>query len=334
MSAEQLAPHQCGNYRQQIDGDKRLRKLLRCDQRIPNPLGRFAKAVFRSDSEQCPEIPCNLSALRMKKHFPSAVLVKPDGLTPQQENFARYYAEHGNAISAYKFAYAVTPTTNRNSLRASSYNILNNDKVRARVAALQAAMSERAVVSTAELIADLEALCSADVNEIMSLTIGACRHCWGINGGYQWRDAVELGRACDEAMAAGKPLPSMAGGFGYRSDCEPNPECSMCDGAGQQRVRFTSTAELSPAARKLFKGVELYGDGSVKKVLLHDQLAVRMELHRIKGMHIERSMSVTAHVNVPALKDMTNEQALDFLESLRPTHSTAPALPAPIEHDQ
>jgi hypothetical protein len=29
-------------------------------------------------------------------------------------------------------------------------------------------------------------------------------------------------------------------------------------------------------------------------------------------------MSVTAHVNVPALKDMTHEQALDFLDSLRP----------------
>lgn len=255
-------------------------------------------------------------------------LVKPDGLSQKQENFARHYVAHGSVVEAYVHAYDVAVTTNRNSLRSTAYNVLNNPKVRARVAALQAATNAQAVMSTAELIADLEAMATADVSEVIALTVGACRHCWGEGHRYMWRDELEYARACDEAMAAAKPLPDMAGGFGYRSDRDPHDQCSQCDGAGLHRVRFTSTDQLSPAARKLLKSVELFPDGSLKRLHLHDQLAVRMELHRVKGMHVDRSISVNAHVTVPPLKEMTAEQALDFLESLKPTR---PALPPPID---
>jgi len=257
-------------------------------------------------------------------------LTKPDGLSQKQENFARHYVAHGSVVEAYVRAYDVSPTTNRNSLRSTAYNVLNNAKVRARVATLQAATNAQAVMSTAELIADLEAMATADVSEVIALTVGACRHCWGEGHRYQWRDEMEYARACDEAMSTGKPLPDMTGCFDYRSDRAPHPECSQCDGAGMHRVRFTSTDQLSPAARKLLKSVELFPDGSLKRLHLHDQLAVRMELHRVKGMHVDRSMSVTAHVNVPSAKEFTPEQALDFLESLRPTRA---ALPEPTDAD-
>jgi phage terminase small subunit len=252
-------------------------------------------------------------------------LVKPDALTQKQERFAQHYVAHGSVIEAYTFAYDVAPSTNRNSLRSTSYNVLNNPKVRARVAALQAAMTERTVMTTAELIADLEAIASADVNEIMSLSVGACRHCWGYGHRYQWRDDMEYARAVDDALAAHKPLPDMAGGFGYRADREPHSECSACDGAGTQRVRFTTTADLSPGARKLLKGIELFPDGSVKRVLLHDQLAARQELHRLKGLHIDRSVSLTAHVPAPAaLKEMTTDDVLAYLERLKPLPTQQP----------
>ena len=48
-------------------------------------------------------------------------------------------------------------------------------------------------------------------------------------------------------------------------------------------------------------------------------MAARIELHRLKGMHVDRSINVTAHVPVPKLKDMSPAEALDYLESLRPT---------------
>ena len=79
-------------------------------------------------------------------------LMKPDDMTQKQERFAQHYVAHGSVIEAYCHAYAVAPTTNRNSLRSTAYNVLNNPKVRARVAALQAVVSERTVMTTAELI--------------------------------------------------------------------------------------------------------------------------------------------------------------------------------------
>ncbi len=260
-------------------------------------------------------------------------LAKPDSLSQRQENFARHYVEHGSAIEAYRHAYNVAPTTNRNSLRSTAYNVLHSAKVAARVAALQAAASHRTLTTTADLIADLEAMALADVNEIMTLTVGACRHCWGEAGAYHFRDELEHAQAMDVALAAGEPLPR-CGGYGYRSDREPNADCPSCDGVGLQRVRLNNTADVSLGARRLFKGVELYQDGSVKRVLLNDPLAARMELHRVRGMHVDRSVSVSVSANVPALKDMTTEQALAFLETLKPTTPTAtPAAREPITLD-
>jgi hypothetical protein len=245
------------------------------------------------------------------------------GLTARQETFARLFAECGVATDAYAAAYDTEPSTSRHTVRVNAYRLLRVPKVARRVRELQQAASERTLMSAAELIADLEAMATADVNEIMSLTVGACRYCHGEGGHYQWRDNAELARAIERYRASldtrtPLPAPDASGGFGYRGDREPNAECGQCDGAGVPRVRFANTADVSPGSRKLYRGIELYQDGTVKRVLLNDPLAVRLELHRVRGMHIDRSMSVTAHVNVPALKDMTHEQALDFLDSLRP----------------
>lgn len=249
------------------------------------------------------------------------------GLTGRQENFARAFAACGVALDAYRAAYEADGSS-RATARVAAYRLLKNPKVAARVRELQDAAADRSGRSAAALIRELEEMVSADLNELMQLVVGSCRHCHGQHGAYQFRDEMEYARAFDDAATTGKPLPDMSGGLGYVFEREPNPECPECEGAGIQRVRFANTADLSPGVRRLFRGIELFPDGSVKRVLLHDQMAARVELHRLRGLHVDRSMSVTAHVNVPALKELSPEQALDFLESLRPTR---PALPAPAE---
>ncbi len=252
--------------------------------------------------------------------------VRPShALTVRQEAFCRAYAECGIALDAYKAAYDADGSS-RATLRTNAYRLLKDPRIANYVRELQDAAAARAGRSAAALIAELEEMVSADLNELMQLVVGSCRHCWGGHGAYQWRDEMEYARACDEAMAAGKPLPAMGGGFGYQFEREPNPECDHCEGAGIQRVRLTNTADLSPGVRRLFRGIETHCDGSVKKVLLHDQMAARVELHRLKGMHIDRSINVNANVSVPTLKEMSPEQALDFLESLRPTRSPSPTV--------
>ena len=47
----------------------------------------------------------------------------------------------------------------------------------------------------------------------------------------------------------------------------------------------------APGARRLLRGIELFPDGSVKRLLLHDQTALRIELHKLRGLHVDRSVS-------------------------------------------
>ena len=116
----------------------------------------------------------------------------------------------------------------------------------------------------------------------------------------------------------------------------PREDCTTCHGYGAQRLVITPTDQLSSAARRLIKGVKQKSDGSIE-VQLHDAIAASDQLNRMQSVYVEKSLSISATVNMPALKDMTTEAALDFLESIRPT---APALPSPnttpttvIDHD-
>jgi hypothetical protein len=249
---------------------------------------------------------------------PLVAVLKPSDLTGRQESFARLYAETGVALEAYSTAYDCE-NSSRATIRVNAFRLLRNPKVAARVRALQEAAAERSLRSTAALIHDLEDMVECDPNELVRLDVGPCRHCHGRDGGYQYRDLAEYLDAMTQALNDNAPLPSDVGGYGYRMDAEANPACNHCGGAGVPRVVFNSTADASLGARKLLRGIELFPDGSVKRVLLHDQAALRIELHRLRGLHIERSesrsLSITAHVPAPA--DMSPQALLELWKGAR-----------------
>jgi hypothetical protein len=242
--------------------------------------------------------------LSMEVPMESRALTKPGDLTTRQQNFARLYAETGVALQAYMVAYDCEGSS-RATARVNAFRLLRNPKVAARVRALQEAAAERSLRSTASLIHDLEAMVECDPNELVRLDVGPCRHCHGIGGAYQWRDYAEYLAALTQALNDGSALPSDAGG-----------------------VVFNSTADVSPGARKLLRGIELFPDGTVKRVLLHDQAALRIELHRLRGLHVERSLNVNVNTNVPAMpKTMSVEQALELLSKLAPVPADADDTP-------
>jgi hypothetical protein len=199
------------------------------------------------------------------------------------------------------------------------YRLLRNPRVAARVRALQEAAAERSLRSTAALIHDLEAIVDSDPNELVRLDVGPCRHCHGVGGQYQWKHFGEFLDAMTQATDEGASMPSDAGGFGYRMDAEANPACNTCGGAGKPRVVFNSTADVSPGARKLLRGIELLPDGTVKRVLLHDQMSARIELHRLRGLHIERTESKNLNINatLPVPADLSAEALLDLWKEAR-----------------
>ena len=164
---------------------------------------------YKHDSKDCKSLSAN-PVQPSPVSAPATVSIAPSELTPKQEAFAQVYVETGNAAEAYCFAYDVGDTTTAATVKNNGYKMLHHPKVAARVRALRAALCERSQMSTAELIADLEAMATADVNELMSLYTANCRHCHGEGGAWQWRDEAELGRAVDaylRSLASPKPLP-------------------------------------------------------------------------------------------------------------------------------
>lgn len=214
-------------------------------------------------------------------------------LTSRQEVFARGYAEGLPAIDAYLSAFETT--SSRGAARVSAFRLLRNPKVAARVKHLQDAAAKRSTRSAEALIAELEEMVEADIGELVRLDMRACPQCW------------------PQGEGAGR---------------DPNPDCTGCDGAGEPKVRFASTSDVSPGARRLLRGIELFPDGRVKRVLLHSQLEARIELHRLKGMHIDRSVSLNLNATVkPLPRGMSIEEALALMESVCPTTD---ALPTPV----
>jgi len=215
------------------------------------------------------------------QHTPSST----DSLTARQEAFAQAVGAQGLPLAdAYEVAYS-TLSASRATIRTNAHKLARNLRVARRIQELRDATAGRSVRSTAALIAELEEAVSADPAELVRIEVGCCPECW--SDGDHGRDA--------------------------------NPDCGKCFGQGAARVHYASTDAASPGARRLVRGIETWPDGSLKRLHLHDQTALRIELHRLRGLHVERSVNLNVNTSTRDLVHMTAEQRLDFLESLRPT---------------
>jgi phage terminase small subunit len=247
-------------------------------------------------------------------------------LTLKQETFARRYAWHGNATQAYREAFragAMRP----NIVSTKAYQELHKPHVAERIRQFMAEAAEGTTISARARMVRLQEILEADPGEIVRVIAECCRWCHGTGHAYQWIDTAEYAQALKFAHAANqaykragraeRPLPTDEGGHGFNSSREPHEGCPRCRGEGTKRVVVTPTEQLSPAARKLLKGIRQKSTGEIE-VRMHDQLEACDQLNRMQGAYIDRSVTVMAHVNAPALDKLTREEQLQFLESLRP----------------
>jgi phage terminase small subunit len=249
----------------------------------------------------------------------------PAALRPKQETFAQRYAAHGNAARAYREAFDCDPGMHATTARRRGYELVHEPAIAARVRELLVQAAEGTTISARARMVRLQEIVEADPGELVRVVCEACRWCHGQGHAYQWVDGAEYAQALRIAMVAHKarpraerPLPTDEGGYGFDPRREPHEDCPRCGGEGQQSVRLTPTDALSPAARKLLKGVRQKASGEIE-VRLHDQLEALDMLNRMQGVYVERSVSLTASVALPAPKEWTREERLAFLESLRPT---------------
>lgn len=221
-------------------------------------------------------------------------------LTAQQEKFAQLYVQLGNYSAAYRQSYDVDAKTLWTTVATEASRLAAHPDVAARIRQLQdEAAAKSAIPSLAARMQELREMESADARDICGLRWVCCRHCHGIDHGYQWADDLEYAKACDVAVTAKKPLPDMSGGFGYNGTLAPVQDCPRCWGMGTQQPYVNDITKLTGPAVRLYKGVKIKGNGDIE-ILLHDQMQARDMLNRFMGAYKDGAAAIIGGGNAAA----------------------------------
>jgi phage terminase small subunit len=227
-------------------------------------------------------------------------------LLPKAEAFAQMYVGEGNAADAYRTCYEVGADTLPNTVKRLAHKLRHSAPVARRIRELQAAAADTFVVSVAARMADLHDIATADASELSRVVTECCRYCYGEGAKPQWFDEAELAAAVDRAVASQdshKPLPMPEfGGFGFNPTLAPVDDCRRCHGHGVPRVLHTPTDQLSPQARKLYKGARQKADGSIE-IETENRLTAADQLARLAGFYVERSESRSLNLSLSATTD-------------------------------
>ena len=237
-------------------------------------------------------------------------------LTAKQEAFAQHYAKTRNGAESYRTAYNCDPGASDHMCGTEASLLLRDQGISYRIMEIADAASVAAQFGHVELFRMYAEMASADANELIGLRVGCCRYCRGEDFGYQWREREFL-EECDKVEEYNrkgkdqKPLPNIAGGFGYDHTLEPVDDCPECRGEGLQRVVPRDTTKLSPGARLLYGGVKQTRAGL--EILIADQQKARENLGRLlgafkDGVRIDGSISAGAAL-VMDLRNMTPQEA-------------------------
>jgi hypothetical protein len=262
-------------------------------------------------------------------HLPAAPTVS---LTEREAAFAEHMAVFDDPAAAWQASGEVRSTT-RLSWQRAAYGYLARPHVRARITELRNAMAERGPQATrAALVADLQEAIGVDLREIVSLTVAHCRDCYS-SPAYVDGWAVRCAKSID---ATGQPLPTPLKVGEFDPDRPPSHTCGTCRGAGEPVVHFTPFDQLSAPAKRLLRGVEMNANGGIKKILLADQSALRMELHKTVPNFYAPTTSINLNINTPQplKRGMTVEEALQVMQTLAPTATGEPAADANVVSDQ
>lgn len=203
--------------------------------------------------------------------------------TPKQEAFALAWAHTGNKAAAYRMAYNVHERTLPNVIWVSASRVAALPQVQARYRVLVQQAALETIMSIRELLQMQVDIATADPAEVVKVVARNCRHCRGVNYGYQWKDEIEYSDACIVALAnEDDATPSELGGYGFNGALEPVKECPHCYGVGIEQTVITPSDQLNGKARKLYAGAKQDRFGCIE-VKLHDQQKAAEMVARMLG---------------------------------------------------
>lgn len=224
-------------------------------------------------------------------------------MTPKQQRFVEEYLVDLNASQAALRA-GYSPRT---APKIGSEN-LHKPEVQAAVAKLAHKRSEKTGLTAERVLETLAATAFGDVRKLIEYRRTCCRHCWGLNNGYQ-RTVGEMGRHHDNFVEEerrrkrvydreskredfdGDPWEerefSEQGGIGWDPRKDPNAACQECFGAGEATVYLHDTRNLDEGARALYAGVKQTKDGI--QVLINSQDRARELLGKHLNLFVDRT---------------------------------------------
>jgi len=229
-------------------------------------------------------------------------------LTQKQDNFLQKYLECGNASDAYRFAYQAD-NMKRAAINKAAAALLQHPVISGRVKKHRSEMAEKVGYGRKELFQDFVDIATADPNELIQGRQECCHFCHGEDHKYQWSEH-EFAEAKELAGAGKRPEPQIEGGFGYNPNIPPHKECPACHGNGNFRPQIMDTRYLSPAAKKLYRGIKVTKDGF--QVLMGDQDGARQMIGRMLGVYDQK---VT-------LKNETPPASPDDIKNLSPADAS------------
>ncbi len=217
-----------------------------------------------------------------------------DGCTNLEHQFAIAAVECKSYSMAYNKVYDTTNSSVASANRMA-WTVANRPHVKALIDLLRKELDDSLLMGVKEVLQQLIDIAMADPNDLVRQRNLNCRYCHGVGHQYRWRSQDEWAEACASVIEfnegrtskqKAKAIPSNAGGYGWRSNHPPHPDCTHCDGEGIQDTWIADTNKLTGRARKLYAGIERKANGGVK-VLMRDQDAALANIGKALGMFVD-----------------------------------------------
>ncbi len=176
-------------------------------------------------------------------------------LTPRQVKFAQEYLIDLNGTQA-----AIRAGYKPKGAEVRAAELVRNRRVQELISAAQQKRAAKLELDAERVLREWLQIATADVRELVQYVRTACPGCWA----------------------------------DVQQD-DPNPECHQCQGRGKGHVKVADTRHLSPAAAKLYGGVQVGRDGI--KVNMRDRDAAWVNIARHLGMFNDK-LELSGEINV------------------------------------
>jgi len=151
-----------------------------------------------------------------------------------------------------------------------------------------------------------------NVTDVVNVHSYNCRHCWGIDHKFLWKNTEEYTaaytqyeREIEKGNPKGIPEPDIEGGVGFVRTKSPNSNCPECGGAGESQVVIKDTRKLSDAVKMVIKSIKMDAKGNIN-VEFYDRIKAAEELGKILKIYETATFDATKDKNDP--KYMSNEE--------------------------